>query len=247
MTFRKQTTVSRPMARTDGLLVESVADETVVYDQETKEAHCLKALAAAVFTYADGRNTTAEIAELVSYRLDRTVSEAEVADAVRQLEQHALLDTPLVIREGLSRREALRTMAATGVGAVAGASLITTILAPTAAAAGSQLTNGSCCGNSATDNCTGGNPKCQSGHCCQNLSSKDCNLCKCVGDKNDCSSTQCSGTGSGCPDITVTISGVSTTLHACGKTSGGRCCYPDTLGNCCTVNEQGTTNVVLAC
>lgn len=235
---RKQTVLIRPIARATGLLVETVGDETVVYDLESKEAHCLKSLAAVVFAHADGRNTAAEIAELAEYRLGRTVSEAEVAEAVAQLEQRALLDTPLVVRDGLSRREAVQRFAA----AAAAGPLIVSVMAPTALASGSTVAPGGCCGSSTTGTnttCVGLNPVCTSNHCCQNLSSKDCNQCKCVGDKNDCSI--CANVGGGtCPNMT--LNGVST--PACGTTSSGACCYPDANGNCCTVFTSGTGTVV---
>jgi hypothetical protein len=230
---RKQSVVKRPIARATGLLIETVGDETVVYDLESKEAHCLKSLAAVVFAHADGRNTAAEIAELAEYRLGRTVSEADVADAVAQLEQRALLDTPLVVRDGLSRRDVVQRFAAAAVAAP----LIVSVMAPAASAAGSLIATGDCCGDSATSNCTGGNPLCSSGHCCQNLYSKTCNQCKCVGDKNDCE--LCTAAPGTCPPMT--INGVSTT--ACGATSSGACCYPDAAGNCCTVFVSGGTTL----
>ena len=243
MDFKKQTIVRCPTARTEGLLVESVGGETVIYDLESKEAHCLKALAAAVFVHADGYNTTADIAELAGHRLGTPVSEADVKDAVAQLEQHALLDKPLAIHDGLSRREAVQRFAAAAGVAVA-TPLVASVMAPTASAAGSKIPTGQCCGSTAT-NCAGLNPSCQSGHCCQNLSSKDCNQCKCVGDKNDCSTAQCTPCSpcTGCPDLLVTFNGVPATLVACGKTSGGKCCYPEFPGsaNCCTVFIVGNT------
>ena len=79
MRVGKQSAIARPVARAEGLIVESVGEETVVYDVNTKEAHCLKPLAAAVFSYANGSNTTADIAELVAYRLGTPVTEADVA------------------------------------------------------------------------------------------------------------------------------------------------------------------------
>jgi len=220
-----------------------VGDETVVYDVETKEAHCLNPLAAMVFQLADGKSTTADIAELAAYRLGKPVTEPEVAEAVGQLESHALLQTPLMVRDGLSRREAMQRMA-TVAGAAAATPLIASVMAPAASAAGSLIPTGGCCGNTHAnppDTCTGGNPTCESNHCCQNVSSKDCNQCKCVGDKNDCTTTQCSDLSpTGCPNMV--INGVST--PACGKTSSGKCCYPDVNGNCCTVFTSGTGTVI---
>jgi len=239
MSSRKRSVISRPSAREEGLLIEAVGDETVIYDLESKEAHCLKALAAVVFAHADGTNTTAEIAELASHRIGSPVTDEEVRDAVAQLEQCGLLDVALVVRDGLSRREAVVRFASVAGVAVA-TPLIASVVAPTAQAAGSQIPTGQCCG-STTTNCTGLNPTCASGHCCQNLSSKDCNQCKCVGDKNDCSSTQCSGPVGSCPSITVIVNGVSVTVQPCATTSGGKCCYPDSNLNCCTVFTVGNT------
>jgi hypothetical protein len=244
---RKQTAIARPVARTEGLLVESVGEETVIYDLNTKEAHCLKSLAAAVFSYANGSNTTEDIAELAAYRLGTPVSAADVADAVSQLEGCALLDSPLAVRDGLSRREAVGKFAKIGVVATA-TPLIASVLAPAAALAGSKIPTGGCCGDTKTDRCTGGNPLCESNHCCQNTdaTAKACNPCKCVGDKNDCSVQQCDPTqASLCPDIT--INGVPT--QSCGKKSGslgGSCCYPDFNGECCTV-VLNTNGLDVAC
>jgi hypothetical protein len=232
----KQSAIARPVARAEGLIVESVGEETVVYDVNTKEAHCLKPLAAAVFSYANGSNTTADIAELVAYRLGTPVTEADVADAVKQLEGSALLDTPLAVRSGLSRREAMGKFAKLGV-AVSATPLIATVMAPAASAAGSKIPTGGCCGSTKTDTCTGGNPLCESNHCCQNLdaTAKQCNPCKCVGDKNDCSTDQCIAANAGnCP--AKVINGVLT--QPCGQKNGGVCCYKDFSGACCTVVEN---------
>jgi hypothetical protein len=192
----RKTAISFPIARQEGILVETVGEESVVYDLQTKDVHCLSALAAAVFALADGRTTSTDIAELASYRLGRPVGEAEVADAVSQLESRSLLDQPPAV-EGVSRRQALRTFAAAGVGAA----LITTIAAPTALAATSQVPTGDCCGDSTKTNCAGLNSICSSGHCCQDNGGKSCNQCKCVGLKNDCDtkSTGCTVTPNNCP------------------------------------------------
>jgi hypothetical protein len=132
MASKKHTVISRPLARTDRLLVEAVGDEAVIFDLETRSSHALKPLAAAVFNYADGSNTVAEIAELVSYRLATQVTEADVVDVVAQLAELELLDAPELDVEsgGLSRRDALKTIAAVG----AGAALISTVTASTALA-----------------------------------------------------------------------------------------------------------------
>jgi hypothetical protein len=241
MNGRKPVSVSRPMARAEGLLIEQIGEETVAYDLKSKEAHCLRPLAAVVFAHADGRNTLGDLAELATYRLGTSVSEAEIKDAVAQLEQRGLLDVPLVVRDGLSRREAVQRFA-TVAGVAAATPLIATVVAPTAAMAATNIPTGQCCG-STTTKCTGLNSSCASNHCCQNISSKDCNQCKCVGDKNDCTTTQCSNPAGNCPPITVIINGVPTILNPCAQTSSGKCCYPDANNNCCTVFTSGNTLV----
>jgi hypothetical protein len=244
MGSKKLTLVSRPMARAEGLLIEPVGDETVVYDLQSKEAHCLKSLAAVVFAHADGHNTTADIAELASYRLGSPVTESQVGEVIDQLEQRALLDVPLAIRDGLSRRQAVKRIAGVA-GAAAATPLIASIIAPAAASASSLVPIGGCCGNSATSNCTGLNNTCQpaagtqDGHCCQNVSSKDCNQCKCVGDKNACGTAFCSGPAAGCSPVP------GQTGTPCGSNTNGKCCYPTPEGSCCNViiaNGGGVIN-----
>ena len=221
-----RTVISFPAARGEGLLVETVGDETVVYDLETKEAHCLKPLAAVVFAHADGKTSAKEIASFAEERIGEPITEAQIQEAVAQLEASALLDMPLVVHNGLSRRQMMGKTAA-AAGALTGASLITSVAAPLAAMSGSGLPPGACCGPAA--NCNGDNNKCASHHCCQ--SGKACNQCKCTDNDNNCDTGQCTNPAGSCPNVMV--NGVSTA--ACGQTSGGICCYPDAAfpANCC--------------
>jgi hypothetical protein len=123
-----------PIARSERLLIENVGDEAVIYDLETNVAHSLKPLAAAVFMYSDGANSAAEIAELASYRLDQSITESDVAGALVELEQTALIIFPAddSAGSGLSRRDALKTFAAAGAGTL----LLTSVAAPAALASG---------------------------------------------------------------------------------------------------------------
>src|SRR3954451_22442478 len=89
-----------PAARSDGLVIEPVGDETVIYDVDSKQAHCLKPLAAIVFDGCDGSATVGEIASAARRRLGDDVGTADVVDAVAQLESLGLLQTALVVRPG---------------------------------------------------------------------------------------------------------------------------------------------------
>jgi hypothetical protein len=154
-----------PAARQDGLLVESVGDETVVYDVESKEAHALGRLAAAVFAGSDGRRSLAELAALAAKRIGQPVTEDEVWDALIQLEQRNLLKPPA---GGISRRGFVRT----GAAIAASAPLVTSLAMPSIASAASCPTT-LACGNN--DN------KCKVGGVfLTRTCTADCNECKCA-------------------------------------------------------------------
>lgn len=155
---------SAPAARGDGLLIEELGDELVVYDDETKEAHALGPLAAAVFSAADGRRSVAELADRAAERLDRPVSADEVWEALVQLEEHHLLEPPA---GGMSRRAFVRRSAAVAFAAP----LITSLAMPSLASAASCATTKACTVN--TDCYVGG--KKLSRKC-----SGNCNSCLCA-------------------------------------------------------------------
>jgi len=204
-----------PAARSDGLLVQTLGDETVIYDAESKQAHCLKPLAAIVFDCSNGQATVGDIARVAEERLGHDVVDADVADAVGQLESVGLLQTALVVRagnglvagngRGVSRREMLRRVGFAGAAAASGTSLVTSIVAPNAIAA-SGIPAG-CSG------CTG-NPTCGSGHCCQSNAGKSCNQSCCATANNSCHITGCA----------CTIGGASCLLRNCGQGEGNCIC-----------------------
>lgn len=121
-----------PAAREEGLVIEQLAEETVVYDTETHDAHCLSPLAAVVFAHCDGRTKASELARLASKRLGEPVDEASVLDAVTQLEARNLLD--VAPGRGMSRRDMIRKSAVVaGTASVAGP-LISSVVAQPAVA-----------------------------------------------------------------------------------------------------------------
>jgi len=157
MAFSKQSVIKYPLARSERLLVENIDDETVIYDEESKAAHALKPLAAAVFSFADGKNSLGDIAELASYRLGAPVTEAQVSEAVAELDGCALLDAPaLELEGGVSRRDALKRFGAVGVAAGASTVLISSIAAPAAFAGVAGNGANYVCGTD-LDNVTGQN------------------------------------------------------------------------------------------
>ena len=115
--------MSRPIARNEGLIVESVDGELLVYDTERNRAHCLDPRAAAVWRACDGTRTIAEIAGAAGI-------ETELArQALVQLgEAHLLTARP---RRKPTRRQMLA--------AAAVVPLVMSISAPAAAQAASCL------------------------------------------------------------------------------------------------------------
>jgi hypothetical protein len=120
-----------PRARSEGLLVEHIGDETVLFDTATKQAHCLSPLAAAVFAAADGGTHVEQLADVVGDTVGEPVSVEQVEDALAQLEELALLVAPPV---GLTRRTMMRRTAVLTAAATA-TPLVTSVVTPAYGAA----------------------------------------------------------------------------------------------------------------
>jgi hypothetical protein len=152
---------ANPDARSEGLLTEQVGLETVVYDTESAEAHCLKPVAAAVFAHCDGQRSIAEISTLASRDLGDEVTVDAVEDAVAQLYEHGLLkDTDDSDILGISRRQMLRRTATVG-GAAMAVPLIASAVAPIPAFATATCTpssNSTAVGCNSANDCSGGSP-----------------------------------------------------------------------------------------
>jgi|SRR6185312_5640879 len=149
----------KPPTRRHGLIVCELEDETLVYDRENDEAHCLNQTAALVWKHCDGVLSVAEISRLLEHELQEKVDEQIVWLALSQLKKKRLLAAPLrPSSPPISRREMAHKLAHAAVIALP---LITTIIAPTPASAGSC----SNCGPPTAICCPAGCP-CQNGMIC---------------------------------------------------------------------------------
>lgn len=127
-----------PQARRDGLVVQELAEEVLVYDTERHKAHCLNPIAAAVWRHCDGQTTVADMVPRLQRDFSTPVDGAVVWSAIAQLGKARLLAGEVRRRSdegGLSRRELLRLLGAAAVTVP----LVTTIAAPAAAQAVSCL------------------------------------------------------------------------------------------------------------
>ncbi len=123
-----------PLARSEGLLIEDIDSEKVIYDTERKQAHCLTPLAAVVFDNCDGKTRVRDLPQRASELLGDTVSEDHVRAALAQLDQRGLLATS---SPRISRRDMIHKSAALGAAAAA-ATLIFTVDPPMAHAQGDE-------------------------------------------------------------------------------------------------------------
>jgi len=124
----------RPKARSQGLTVQDLDTELMVYDETAARAHCLNATAAMVWRYCDGNTTVATMAARLGADAGASVDDDIVLLALSELGDRGLLEQPVRGHVGgaVSRRQALVRL-----GATAGILLpmITSIMAPTSAAA----------------------------------------------------------------------------------------------------------------
>jgi hypothetical protein len=145
--------VARPCRRTDGLVVEEVGDETVVFDCDRDVAHCLSRDAGLVWRACDGARDLAGLAQLTG-----TPGES-IADALDELGGKGLLDGPTLAGDAaFSRRFALKRIGAAGIAASSVPLIISaTIGAPLAhASGGTDAVCAACMINGAPDSCAAG-------------------------------------------------------------------------------------------
>jgi hypothetical protein len=130
-----------PRARKDCLWRE-LDDEVVIYDPDRHEGHCLNATAAAVWKLCDGKNSSAQIAVIVSRQFSAQVDKPIVELALERLAGAHLLVEPASPARHLSRRVAIRRI---GIAAAIALPLVTSVMAPTPAHAASCFPNGHAC------------------------------------------------------------------------------------------------------
>ena len=145
---------AKPIARRQGLVIQELPDEVLVYDLDRDRAHCLNQTAAFVWQRCDGRNTTAQIARTLGQQFDCTVDEKVVWLALDQLGRNNLLDrqpAPPPALMGMNRRAMVRAL---GVAALVAVPVVTSIIAPTPAQAQTCFPNGQAC-TTAVECCSG--------------------------------------------------------------------------------------------
>lgn len=140
---------SVPRARREGLLVQEMADELLVYDSVRHKAHCLNETAALVWKRCDGKTDINQMVRGLEKDTSCPVDEAVVWIAFDQLAKaHLLQDdgSSWPKASGVSRREVIRRL---GTAAAIALPVVTSIVAPKAAQAANCRPTGQGCQASA--------------------------------------------------------------------------------------------------
>jgi hypothetical protein len=152
-----------PLARKEGLIVEQMPDEVLVYDLDRHKAHCLNRTAAFVWQQCDGMTDASKIARRMEKEFDASVSDDLVFLALDQLGKDHLLEArvPLPVEiAGMTRRQVMRRI---GLATAVALPVVISIMSPTAANAVTCLASGAPC--SPTVVCCSTLSTCPSGFC----------------------------------------------------------------------------------
>jgi hypothetical protein len=162
-----------PPAREDKLIVETMADETLVYDLRRHRAHYLNPAAALVWRCCRERRSVAETAALLRAELGVAEADPLVWMALTRLERARLLAESPVLpgpRTRYSRRRVVRALGLGGAAALL-VPLVDSIVSPVAAQSGSCITAAQCRALNPPA-CTG-QPICRTGpgpqRCCRRI------------------------------------------------------------------------------
>jgi hypothetical protein len=143
--MKREKEQSIPEARKEGLVVQELSGEVLVFDRERNKAHCLNSTAALVWGYCDGKTSAAQIARAIEGEINTPVDEDVIWLGVEQLSKIHLLQERAALpvhKSGLSRREVMKRI---GVAAAVALPVVTSIMAPTAAQAANCLATGQAC------------------------------------------------------------------------------------------------------
>lgn len=139
------TQISHPRARREGITVQSVKDEIILYDSGKDETHLLNQTSAIVWKLCDGTHTILEMAERVGQATGTAPNPELVHFALSQMERKGLMADGFEpsLTGTLTRRQFLTKFAL----AAAVVPIVQTMRVPSAQQAGSCAGFGQSCAN----------------------------------------------------------------------------------------------------
>src|SRR5712691_3388551 len=98
-----------PRARVEGLVIQELPDEVLVYDLDRHRSHCLNRTAAMVWRHCDGRTSVEQMARLLQQELSLSADEEVVRWILDRLGRAHLLQRrhSYPVTEACSSRRAL--------------------------------------------------------------------------------------------------------------------------------------------
>lgn len=122
-----------PVARKQGLVVQEMPEEVLIYDLDTNKAHCLNKTAAFVWKSCDGNKSIADITKSFENDFGSVVDEDLVWLAIEQLGDKNLLSESLKTNfKGQTRRDVIKKI---GFAAVVALPVVASLAAPSSALA----------------------------------------------------------------------------------------------------------------
>ena len=136
---------SVPRARREGLLVQELPDELLVYDLVRQKAHCLNRTAALIWNRCDGKTSVEQLVRILGKESKAQVDQAVVWMAIDQLSKAHLLKGRTRTWPGastISRRELIRRA---GAAAAITLPLVSSIVVPEVVQAATCRASGQSC------------------------------------------------------------------------------------------------------
>jgi len=121
----------KPVARTEGLVVQEMPDEVLVYDMKSNEAHCLNTTAAFIWQSCSGSNSVADIERMLATKNNAAIDVDLVRLGIDELSTRGLISNPAPT-SGLNRREVLKRI---GLASVIAVPVVASLVTPKSAMA----------------------------------------------------------------------------------------------------------------
>jgi len=152
---------SVPRARREGLIVQELPDELLVYDLARQKAHCLNRTAALIWNRCDGKTNVEQLVLLLSNEINAPVGPEVVWMAFDQLSKAQLFQGKARTWPGasrISRRELIRRA---GAAAAIALPIVSSVVIPEAVQAATCRPSNAAC-TSPAQCCS---QLCNAGHC----------------------------------------------------------------------------------
>jgi hypothetical protein len=188
--------VNYPKSRIENIVVQDFENEVLIYDLSLNKAFCLNSTSAQVYQLCNGRNSIADIANLLSRQMNEPISEDFIWLALDGLKKENLLEKSESFEinfNGLNRRQVIKKI---GFASMIALPVIASVVAPSAAMAQSGLPLFASC--SSPSQCSSGACLGGPGRCCvPGTLGFTGGIVGCCSDPVDCDSGCCSGMGTG--------------------------------------------------